>query len=600
MNIEHLQSKKTTNWLKTMSLASLLLIGMSCSTDEDIVEVTTVKETVTLAGKLNTAFQAEDFDEKSDELIKAVGGTKVGYIKNGSWIKFDDFDHSGATSVVVTASSGTSGGTIQFRKGSATGGNLLAEVDVDNTGGWNNMEEFSADITGSSSNSDLYVVFTGGSGYLLDIDSFEFTNGSSSGGTDNGSSGTTNLALSGTAEQSSNYSSSLGLANLAIDGDTNGNWSNRSVTHTQTTYQPWWQVRLGNDTNIEEIVVWNRTNCCMDRLSNFDVFVYNSSGSQVFKTTITGTPNPSETISTGGVTGNRVRIKLKGTNPLSLAEVQVFGEATDDGGGTDPGDGGGNTGDTPYEALGLDRWKITLPKDEGGDSDADEVFYYKSDNDHSGDDALTDYSDEFFYVSSSGNVVFECPADYDLPKTSSGTSNTRTELREMPYRSGNEDGWDAGGSTVREMSMRVRVMQTSSTRKLAFAQIHDYGEDNWDDLIRIQIQSDDENATVGDTGKIYIMGDMAEGLDSEGVDGEDSDDRTILSNYTLGDWMDIRVTYNNDTIRIYLDGTEVKEYTGADCPSNYFKAGCYNQSMSSSSNGTGIVEIQSLSVSSNF
>lgn len=576
------------NLLKLCVLA-LIFMFSSCVKDdlETIVEDENSKVVPTsLSSKLNTVIQAEDYDGQSG-VQPSGGGWKVGYINNGDWIRFDDFDHSGATSITVTAASSTNGGTIEFRKGSATGGNLLAEVNVSGTGGWSNMQEFTANITGSSSNSDLYVVFKGGSGYLLDVDSFEFK----SSGTTNPGTGE-NLALSGSAEQSS--TSYNGAASRAIDGNTSGVWNQGSVTHTANEYQPWWQVRLANDTNIEEIVIWNRTNCCSSRLSNFDVFVYNQAGVLQYKETIVDTPNPSVTINTGGVTGNRVRVKLKGTNPLSLAEVQVFGESNDDPNPPNPPTGG----DYPYDVLGLDDWKITLPRSNDGDSIADEVYVTQSKNDDSSDPSLTEYSDEFFYVSDNG-VIFECPADQSLPRTSAGTSNTRTELREMPNND-NEAGWSASGSTVRELEFSARVLQTSSTSKVAFAQIHDYQQSNWDDLIRVQIESDDPNATVGDYGKIYIMGDMAEGLSSEGVPTQPSSERTIIENYRLGDWMNIRITYNNNTIRIYVDGNEVQEYTGADCASNYFKAGAYNQSMNSSSSGKSVVEFRSLSVTENF
>ena len=137
-------------------------------------------------------------------------------------------------------------------------------------------------MSDDSNNSDLYLVFKGGSGYLFDLDSFTFNSGTSS----TPSNGSTNIALNGNAEQSS--TSHNGVASRAIDGDTNGAWAGRSVIHTQSEYQPWWQVRLDSNTNIEEIVIWNRTdNCCVSRLSNFDVFVYNVAGTQVYKTTIT-------------------------------------------------------------------------------------------------------------------------------------------------------------------------------------------------------------------------------------------------------------------------------------------------------------------------
>ncbi len=256
------------------------------------------------------------------------------------------------------------------------------------------------------------------------------------------------------------------------------------------------------------------------------------------------------------------------------------------------------TGNFPFDVLGLDDWKISLPRSNDGDNIADDVYITASNNDVSSDGSLTQYEDEFFYVSDNG-VTFECPAIFNLPKTSAGTSNTRTELREMPNND-NEDGWSGSGSTVRALEFSVRVVQTSSTRKVAFAQIHDYQQSNWDDLIRVQIESDDPNAQVGDFGRIYIMGDMAEGLPSENVPTQPSSERTIIDNYRLGDWMDIRVTYNNNTIRIYVDGNEVQEYTGANSASNYFKAGAYNQSMNSNSSGKSIVEFRSLSVTENF
>lgn len=134
-----------------------------------------------------------------------------------------------------------------------------------------------------------------------------------------------NLALGGTATQSSNYSSDLGLAQLAIDGNTSGVWGHQSVTHTQNEYRPWWQVRLDKDQAIGEIKIWNRTDCYATRLRNFDVFVYNEAGDLAYKETIADTPNSSITITPKGAIGSRVRIKLKDTNPLSLAEVQIYG-----------------------------------------------------------------------------------------------------------------------------------------------------------------------------------------------------------------------------------------------------------------------------------
>jgi len=349
------------NLFKPLAISALLILS-NCSNEElndESVITDDEKGFTSITAKVNTTTQAENYDKHSGIQI-AGGGSKVGYINNNDWIRFDDFEYSGANSVSVRASSNTNGGTIEFRTGSDTGGDLLGTVSISNTGGWNNMQTFTGSIDDDSNNSDLYIVFKGSSGFLIDIDSFEFSGSSNDGANADGSS--TNLALDGTAEQSSTNNS--GVPSRAIDGNTNGNWGNGSVTHTTNSFQPWWQVRLDNDTNIEQVVIWNRTNCgCVTRLSNFDVFIYNQSGNQVFKTTITDTPSPSVTINTGGVTGSRVRVKLKGTKPLSLAEVQVFGEGGGNNGGDDSDnddDDNDNDGNTPGAILGLtnDDWKL--------------------------------------------------------------------------------------------------------------------------------------------------------------------------------------------------------------------------------------------------
>ena len=53
----------------------------------------------------------------------------------------------------------------------------------------------------------------------------------------------------------------------------NGNFFNGSVTHTNADPNAWWQVDLGASAAVSSIVVWNRTDCCGDRLSDYWVFV---------------------------------------------------------------------------------------------------------------------------------------------------------------------------------------------------------------------------------------------------------------------------------------------------------------------------------------
>ncbi|MDO5968309.1 M60 family metallopeptidase [Flavivirga aquimarina] len=136
-----------------------------------------------------------------------------------------------------------------------------------------------------------------------------------------------NLALYGTASQSTTAYN--GAASRAIDGNTNGVYNNGSVTHTSATTGSWWQVVLAQQAHINDIVIYNRTDCCTNRLSNFTVLISDNNNNTVYNQTFTSTPNQSFTINTGGVSGRTVRVSTNLTNTaLSLAEVEVFGSYT--------------------------------------------------------------------------------------------------------------------------------------------------------------------------------------------------------------------------------------------------------------------------------
>jgi len=134
-----------------------------------------------------------------------------------------------------------------------------------------------------------------------------------------------NLALTGTATQSSTNPSFNKEASLAIDGDLNGNYGGGSVTVTNNEDNPWWQVDLGADKVIGDIKVFNRTDgCCKANMSNFTVSVINDAGTEVFLKTFTSFPDPSVTMNAGNVKGRIVKVQLNATAALTLAEVQVF------------------------------------------------------------------------------------------------------------------------------------------------------------------------------------------------------------------------------------------------------------------------------------
>ena len=146
-----------------------------------------------------------------------------------------------------------------------------------------------------------------------------------------------NLAAGRPATQSSDGWG--GLAQRGTDGNTDGNYANNSVTHTAFQTEPWWQVDLQSITNIENIKVWNRTDCCGEALTNFYVFVSDNpftsntvAGTQsqpgVSTYSVAGQAGTPSTVSLNR-TGRYVRVQLGIYERLSVAEVQVFGPGGD-------------------------------------------------------------------------------------------------------------------------------------------------------------------------------------------------------------------------------------------------------------------------------
>jgi hypothetical protein len=149
-----------------------------------------------------------------------------------------------------------------------------------------------------------------------------------------------NLSQGRAATQSSTFAGVAGAAaSSAVDGNTDGNFNDNSVTATNTDPNAWWQVDLGVPATVNSVVVWNRTDCCSSRLNDYWIFISNTpflptdtptslqNRPGTFGSHQTSAPNPSSTIAIAGVQGRYVRVQLTGTNNLSLAEVQVFGTA---------------------------------------------------------------------------------------------------------------------------------------------------------------------------------------------------------------------------------------------------------------------------------
>ncbi|MBM4003567.1 MAG: DUF1553 domain-containing protein [Planctomycetes bacterium] len=112
--------------------------------------------------------------------------------------------------------------------------------------------------------------------------------------------GPKNLATSGKATQvSTDYN---GPAELAIDGNTDGRYENRSVSHTAVADDPWWEVDLLDMQPLDRIVVWNRTdNGTETRLNSYRVTVLNDKREVVWEQSRSEPPKPTGEFAVSGV-----------------------------------------------------------------------------------------------------------------------------------------------------------------------------------------------------------------------------------------------------------------------------------------------------------
>jgi hypothetical protein len=110
-------------------------------------------------------------------------------------------------------------------------------------------------------------------------------------------SGAENVALKGEARQSSTAVD--GPAKLAIDGNTDGNFDKKSVTHTAVEADPWWEVDLKGDKPIDRVVLWNRTPL-EERLAGYRLELLNEKREVVWKIDGKTLPKPSAAHETSG------------------------------------------------------------------------------------------------------------------------------------------------------------------------------------------------------------------------------------------------------------------------------------------------------------
>lgn len=145
------------------------------------------------------------------------------------------------------------------------------------------------------------------------------------------------------AEYTTAYTSTTlggGVASRGVDGNDDGNWYDGSVFHTDATTDSsylglgaggdWWYVDMGAPHTVRRVVLYNRTDCCMDRLSHFRINYWDPSyGWRIASdqsNTITSAANPVIPINFADITTQYIMVQKADHNYLHLAEVEVYGD----------------------------------------------------------------------------------------------------------------------------------------------------------------------------------------------------------------------------------------------------------------------------------
>lgn len=150
--------------------------------------------------------------------VCSAGGMDLANIENGDYIKVSGVDFgNGADTFTASVASNTDGGKIELHLGS-TDGKLIGTLNVPGTGGWQEWTEVSASVD-VSGKQDLYLKFTGGSGFLFNLDWWKFGSGEVAGTETPGTSTEPASLLHSTYESGTNSWDGRGAAKVSTSSD---------------------------------------------------------------------------------------------------------------------------------------------------------------------------------------------------------------------------------------------------------------------------------------------------------------------------------------------------------------------------------------------
>lgn len=113
------------------------------------------------------------------------GGMNVANIENGDYVKVSGVDFGdGAETFTASVASATDGGKIEIHLDSVSEP-VVGVCNVTSTGGWQDWQKVSCDVSGADGEHDLFFKFSGGDGFLFNVDWWQFGSSSYNAGSDN-------------------------------------------------------------------------------------------------------------------------------------------------------------------------------------------------------------------------------------------------------------------------------------------------------------------------------------------------------------------------------------------------------------------------------
>lgn len=123
--------------------------------------------------------EAENFTTQSGIEIESCseGGKNIGYIENGDYAEYNsvDFGKNGSTTMTIRAACGDNGGHVEIRVDSSNG-TLIGTCPISSSGEWQIWKTETCTIKKVSGIHKVCLKFIGESGYLFNINWFEFSN----------------------------------------------------------------------------------------------------------------------------------------------------------------------------------------------------------------------------------------------------------------------------------------------------------------------------------------------------------------------------------------------------------------------------------------